>query len=112
MTTETWYSAMQMVLSHMWMPSRFASRLSSVADLQVGSIAVDVVPIMLASDANEPSTVGEVRMVPISFAPASVPESILGLIGTEISREQIEALSDDGVESFQYVPAGSIVQNS
>ncbi len=88
------------------------SPLVSVADLQVGSIAVDVVPIMLASDANEPSTVGEVRMVPISFAPASVPESILGLIGTEISREQIEALSDDGVESFQYVPAGSIVQNS
>ncbi len=51
-------------------------------------------------------------MVPISFAPASVPESILSLIGSEISREQIEALSDDGVESFQYVPAGSIVQNS
>ncbi len=88
------------------------SPLVSVADLQAGSIAVDVVPIMLASDANEPSTAGEVRMVPISFAPASVPESILGLIGTEISREQIEALSDDGVESFQYVPAGSIVQNS
>lgn len=88
------------------------SPLANVADLQAGSIAVDVIPVMLASDAIEPGILGDVRMVPISFAPAGVPEGILKLIGSEISREQVEALSDDGVESFQYVPAGSIVQNS
>jgi DNA-directed RNA polymerase beta subunit len=86
--------------------------LADVADLQAGKIPVDVIPVMLASDANEPGILGDVRMVPISFSPAGVPESILNLIGLEISREQIEALSDDGVESFQYVPAGSIVRNS
>jgi len=88
------------------------SPLANVADLQAGSIPVDVIPVMLASDANEPGILGDVRMVPISFAPAGVPEGILNLIGSEISREQVEVLSDDGVESFQYVPAGSIVQNS
>jgi DNA-directed RNA polymerase subunit beta len=88
------------------------SPLVNVADLQAGSIPVDVIPVMLASDANEPGILGDVRMVPISFAPAGVPEVILKLIGSEISREQVEALSDEGVESFQYVPAGSIVQNS
>jgi DNA-directed RNA polymerase subunit beta len=88
------------------------SPLADVADLRAGSIPVDVIPVMLAADANEPGILGDVRMVPISFAPAGVPEGILKLIGSEISREQVEALSDDGVESFQYVPAGSIVQNS
>lgn len=88
------------------------SPLVNVADLQAGSIPVDVIPVMLASDATEPGVLGDVRMVPISFAPAGVPESIRKLIASEISREQIEALSDAGVESFQYVPAGSIVQNS
>jgi DNA-directed RNA polymerase subunit beta len=88
------------------------SPLVNVADLQAGSIPVDVIPVMLPLDANEPGILGDVRMVPISFAPAGVPEAILKLIGSEISREQVEALSDDGVESFQYVPAGSIVQNS
>ena len=88
------------------------SPLVSVADLQAGSIPVDVIPVMLPSDANEPGILGDVRMVPISFAPAGVPEDILKLIGSEISREQVEVLSDEGVESFQYVPAGSIVQNS
>lgn len=88
------------------------SPLVNVADLRTGSIPVDVMPVMLASDANDPGILGDVRMVPISFAPAGVPEGVLNLIGVEISREQIESLSDDGVESFQYVPAGSIVQNS
>lgn len=88
------------------------SPLVNVADLQAGSIPVDVIPVMLASDANEPGILGDVRMVPISFAPVGVPEVILKLIGLEISREQVETLSDEGVESFQYVPAGSIVQNS
>lgn len=88
------------------------SPLANVADLQAGSIPVDVIPVMLASDANEPGILGDVRMVPISFAPAGVPDGILKLIGSEISREQVEALSDNRVESFQYVPAGSIVQNS
>lgn len=88
------------------------SPLANVADLQAGSIPVDVIPVMLASDANEPGILDDVRMVPISFAPAGVPEGILKLIGSEISREQVEALSDNRVESFQYVPAGSIVQNS
>jgi hypothetical protein len=37
---------------------------------------------------------------------------VLKLIGTEITHEQVEALSNEGVESFRYVPAGSIVQNS
>ncbi|MCX6084684.1 MAG: hypothetical protein NT102_06945 [Caldiserica bacterium] len=88
------------------------SPLANVADLRAGSIPVDVIPVMLASDANESGILGDVRMVPISFAPAGIPEGILKLIGSEISREQVEGLSDDGVESFQYVPAGSIVQNS
>jgi len=88
------------------------SPLVNVADLQAGNIPVDVIPVMLASDANEPGILGDVRMVPISFAPVGVPEVILKLIGLEISREQVETLSDEGVESFQYVPAGSIVQNS
>jgi len=84
----------------------------SVVDLQAGSIPVDVMPVMLASDTSEPGILGDVRMVPISFAPAGVPESTLKLVGSEISREQIEALADAGVESFQYVLAGSVVQNS
>jgi DNA-directed RNA polymerase subunit beta len=88
------------------------SPLADVADLQAGSIPVDVIPVMLASEANEPGILGDVRMVPISFAPAGVSEDILNLIGSEISREQVEVLSDAGVESFQFVPAGSIVQNS
>lgn len=88
------------------------SPLVTVADLQAGSIPVDVVPVMLAAEADESGTAVDIRMVPISFAPEGVPEGVLSLIGSEISHEQIEALADDGVESFQYVPAGSIVQNS
>ncbi|MCX6087108.1 MAG: hypothetical protein NTW63_05110 [Caldiserica bacterium] len=88
------------------------SPLADVTDLQAGSIPVDVIPVMLASEANEPGILGDVRMVPISFAPAGVSEDILNLVGSEISREQVEVLSDAGVESFQFVPAGSIVQNS
>lgn len=88
------------------------SPLVTAEDLQSGSVAVDVIPVMLAAEAEEPGIIGEARMVPISFAPEGVPEDVLALIGSEISHEQIEALADEGVESFQYVPAGSIVQNS
>jgi len=89
------------------------SPLVTVADLKSGSVPVDVVPVMLATEAGEPGIAGEeVRMVPISFAPEGVPEGVVALIGSEISREQVEGLAEDGVESFQYVPAGSIVQNS
>jgi len=88
------------------------SPLVTIADLQAGRTPVDVLPVMLASEANDPGVLGDVRMVPIAFAPLDVPEGILKLIGSEISREQVEALADDGVESFRYVPAGSIVQNS
>jgi DNA-directed RNA polymerase beta subunit len=88
------------------------SPLIDVADLQAGTLPVDVIPVMLASDANEPGILGDIRMVPISFEPANIAESVLKLIGTEITHEQVEALSNEGVESFRYVPAGSIVQNS
>jgi len=88
------------------------SPLVDTADLKAGTVLVDVMPVMLASDASEPGPLGDVRMVPISFEPVSTPESVLKLIGTEITRDQVETLSNEGVESFHYVPAGSIVQNS
>jgi DNA-directed RNA polymerase subunit beta len=88
------------------------SPLVDLADLQAGTVPVDVIPVMLASDASEPGLVGDIRMVPISFEPAGIPDSVSKLIGTEITRDQVEALSNEGVESFRYVPAGSIVQNS
>jgi DNA-directed RNA polymerase subunit beta len=84
----------------------------NVADLQAGKVAVDVVPIMLASDHVEAGSAAEVRMVPISFMPAELPADIQGLVGSELSHDQIGTLIDQGVESFEYVPAGSILQNS
>ena len=84
----------------------------NVADLQAGKVAVDVVPVMLASDHVDAGGTAEVRMVPISFAPAGLPADILELVGSELSHDQIATLIDQGVESFQYVPAGSIIQNS
>lgn len=88
------------------------SPLVSIVDLQEGKVPVDVVPIMLESDANEPGIASDVRMVPIGFVPANIPDEVLKLVGKEITHEQLESLADEGVESFQYVPAGSIVQNS
>ena len=83
------------------------------ASLREGNVQVDVVPVMLASDAAvEAARSGDVRMVPISFLPEAVSSDVLQMVGHELTREQLDAMPDQGIESFQYVPAGSIVQNS
>ena len=88
------------------------SPLVSTTDLSAGTFPVDVLPVRLASDTDETSASDEIRMVPISFEPAAGTEELRELIGVEITKEQLTDLTHTGVESFRYVPAGSIVQNS